>query len=315
MISRQVISWHVVCRGGFFWQTALGFTLLLLMILGSLASPSAYGCSSCGTGGDDPLILYPSDTNRFYLGMTRTVFSKAVTSQGNDTAVLGVRRRDRLVMAIAERFSARVFFGIALPYIVNFGANSASAGLGDPSFTGRYTIVQQNFAQPGIPQLQVLGGFKPGLAPAIWQALDQQEYLDAFGTGHDEFRVGLDLWQGLSTLQYGAGYNLVYSRPTKVESVRVLPGLKQTLNLTGGVSFNATKVLAGLTQTRVAAPSLDGQQIAIGGALQNSLFATIYYQLDLRREFRLTYLDAGAFGPQRQTTKSSNWTAAYMRSF
>ncbi|MBP9707852.1 MAG: hypothetical protein KBD78_09410 [Oligoflexales bacterium] len=274
----------------------------------------AQACSSCGSGGEDPLILNPSDIWRFYVGASQSNFDSNIGLDGRQVEIYGLQKRERYTLAIGRRLTAKSFFSIAIPYINNYGESSSMSGPGEPSLSYRYTLFQQNFLAPLLPQIQILAGYKPRTARSTYNAEDQREFLDAFGNGHRQVRAGIDVWSAMSALNYGFAYNYINSDRQKYFNESHKLGDEHQSNVTLGYTYNTFRVLTGLVRIYKKSKIVDGVEIDRSESLTHNTFVTGSYQTNPLTELRLTWVNAGKFFDNYNTSKSQTVTAALMRS-
>ncbi|MBQ49641.1 MAG: hypothetical protein CMP10_19835 [Zetaproteobacteria bacterium] len=289
-----------------------GILLGLLALAGLFRSEVAYGCSSCGTGGGDPLILYPAESQKYYLGASRQSGIKNINSYGKPTANYGPEVKGRTTLAAGYRLLPKAFVTLNVSLLENSAGSELMRGVGDPSLGGRWTILRQNFAQPILPQVQLLFGYQPGWARGGKDS-ESGRSLDVFGAGFDQQRLGLDLWWGMQKILFGGSINYVYSSP-KRESVGVeQPGLAEFTNLTLGYQLvPETKILGGLLRQRTAQRIWRSQSIADSEIINHTWFATIDYR-KAWGVLRLTLNRIGYELRQKNTVQSQNYTLAWMR--
>lgn len=270
------------------------------------------GCSSCGTGGDDPLILYPADRWRVYVGAGTTHFDSNISGDGAARDVSGVRERRKVVFSVGSRLSRDSFVSLALPQVTNLGAESSRSGAGDPSAGVRYTVVDQDFTRPAIPQVQMLAGFKPKTSASTYNAEDQREYLDAFGTGFTTYRAGIDIWSGMTTVNYGVAYNFVYAAPAAYGGETVKPGNSHSANVTIGGGVGSFKAVTGLVRNEKENLRIDGDSVAGSASVQHNVFITGSYRPSIAHEIRVTLVDEGRVLNNVNTTAGRTVTGAYV---
>ena len=129
-----------------------------------LSLPLAYSCASCGSGGEDPLILYPNESDKILVGAARTAGLRNIDKNGSEATAGGPTERHAFTLAYGHSFSMRSFATLTLPMLRNAREGTAKTAMGDPSFATRYTLHMASLTNPWVPQVQILAGFKPGLA-------------------------------------------------------------------------------------------------------------------------------------------------------
>ncbi len=290
------------------------FSFILSMMFSMIIHENGLACSSCGSGGDDPLILYPSDNTRLYLGATRTDFQQNISPSGDYLRVTGIRQQEKLLLSVGQRISSKSFFAISVPQVTNYGKTSSETGVGDPALAFRYTAVRQNFLDPIIPQVQILAGFTPSYAKSVQNAEDQREYLDAFGTGHSTMRLGLDIWSGMALFNYGIGINYLYPFARTYNEIEMKPGNTLQTNATVGIFYKKARFVTGFVRSQSQERREDGEVIADSEKIQHNLFYTLSYRPEATHEGRITLVDAGRVFQNKNTTRNNIVTAAYIYS-
>ncbi len=288
----------------------------LAIVLVTMLSTKVYSCASCGSGGDDPLILYPNESRKYLLGIaSATAFRSADEGGVVHADQGGVFRRTTMSFSYGQSFNPRSFFTVGLPVIINQSIENSATNLGDPLVTARYTIVPLNFAREYIPQLQLIAAFKFGIARSIYESADQEQ-LDVFGTGYNQARLGLDLWSGNTFLQYGLAQILAHSFPRNIDSHELKPGLEsRTVVSVGHTKEHLGKVVVGLSRLYVTERYDSGQRVANSSIVNHSAFITTDYFVNPKTTFRLTLARQAALFNNRNTSGTDALSLAYMRAF
>ena len=281
----------------------------------SFAEP-LQACASCGSGGDDPMVLYPSETWKAYIGLSRAGDFEGVNRDGNTFKEYGPEFRNITLVSFGRSFSPRFFGTVTAPYIVNKRERFERSGWGDPLTSLRYTVVQQSLADEMIPQIQLLASFRPGDAPSIYNYEDPAK-LDVRGSGFAETRAGVDLWSGMSSWKYG--FAQTFSSPVAGRSTEfgyVRPGVTYRSTATFGYGWNQdTKVVTGINRELVTPASIDGTLQPQTDSLQHGVFVSADTMVERRTSIRLTAQRAASLLANRNTNRNQSFSLAMTRSF
>lgn len=293
----------------FFRMTVPGF-LALLHASNSLA------CASCGSGGDDPLIMYPSENWKAYVSLARTGEIESLDTQGDPLAGYGPTVRNTTTVAVGHTFSPSLFATATAPYIVNRRNEYDRSAWGDPMLTMRYTAVQQTLASDLIPQVQLLAGYRTGQATSKFDQTDPAQ-LDVFGSGIPEARVGLDVWHGMTDWKGGFAQTMVVPLGDR-DSVmgKVQPGYTFRSTATFGYSWlDDYKILAGITREQTTRTKIEGELINNSDVLSHGTFMTADARVERNSNVRLTWTRASSVFINKNGTRSQTISMAVMRSF
>lgn len=294
-----------------------GQTLLIvrwLLALVCVVSVSrVWACSSCGSGGGDPLILYPSDTWRSYLGVSQQTFQANVDPEGQRYPITGIAQRTTSVLGLGRRLTEKSFMVAYLPYVRNTAATKHQSGLGDPSIAYRWTMRRGDLTRPDIPQVQLMLGFKPRYATGTLDADDQRTYLDARGSGYDEGRVGVDLWSAMRAFQYGMSINQIIPRSRIYRGTRYHPGDTTLANVTVGYGSLVGRIVTGLVYTRRGERTVDDQSIPDSASRDLQQFLTGSWRLQPLTTLRATWVASNTGMQRRNTSDFRTLTLAVMR--
>ena len=277
--------------------------------------PLAYSCASCGSGGDDPLILYPNESDKILVAAARTAGLRNIDKNGSETTAGGPTERHAFTLAYGHSFSMRSFATLTLPMLRNAREGTAKTAVGDPSFATRYTLHMASLLEPWVPQVQILAGFKPGLARSIQETQDPKSLLDVFGTGFSEVRTGLDLWLAQFDQKVGMAQTFSFPLPSKFDGTTYTPGIISRSTLTLGYQWlHDAKTLVGINREQRGELRAAGTAIPNSDQLNYSLFTTQDWLPDENSMFRLTLSQQAAFGKNKNTARSSTITFAFQRS-
>jgi hypothetical protein len=291
-----------------------GVAGLLLAAAVAGAPGRVAACASCGSGGDDALILAPSEIWKASISMARTGDFTYLKPDGQAGAAVNPVARDAFTVAVARSMGPRAFLTATLPTVRNVGDAGERWGVGDPSVGLRYTLVPQSFTEPWLPQLQAMAGYRHALGRSVNEAVDPS-LLDVFGTGHAEARAGLDLWWGMFDWKLGTAQQLLAPLARSVGQVRTRPGYGLRSTVTAGYGREGWgRVVAGLVREQAGDQQLDGASVPGSGRLTHTLFATADAEVTEADTLRLTAARAGVL-ESYNTSRTSAFSLAWMRAW
>lgn len=279
-------------------------------------SQSIYACASCGSGGDDPMVLYPGEAWKAYLGMARTGDIESIDQSGRVAASYQPTVRNTTTVAMGHSFSQRLFVTGTANYIVNRRDEYDRSAWGDPLATARYTLLQQTMADEWIPQVQFLASYRPGNATSKYDQVDPAG-LDVFGNGLPEGRVGFDIWHGMS--QWKGGLAQTVTVPIGVRQTDfgvVKPGIAFRSTATVGHTLGETaKVLGGINREQVTKTSIDQVAQEESDIVSYGLFGSIDVTVERQSNVRFTWTKNSAVFANRNSVRSQTFAMALMRTF
>lgn len=275
----------------------------------------ALACSSCGSGGADPLILYPNERWKLYTAFTRQGDFENVSPKGKVTTNYGPTEKKTLTLSGGLLLTNRSFVTLTIPIAQNSRSGASKTGVSDASLFARYTALEQTFDEPWIPQVQIMGGYKHAMSRSI-HATQDFYLLDVYGNGYSELKAGYDVWFGMKMLKGGASQLLIYSLPKERLGMKQQPGLSVRTTLTLGVSYSDFgKVLVGVNLVNADKLKADGKEIPFSEVEDNGAFVTVDYGFTPVDQLRLTVARTAMFGQNRNTVKSQSVILAFMKSF
>jgi len=286
--------------------------VLVALALGTASETLA--CASCGSGGDSPLVLYPNEPYKTYLGISQQSHFETVYADGTvarDNA--GPERRTTVLAAFGASFSPDWFATLTVPYITNVRADRDQSGLGDVLAYVHWTVHPTSMLAPSLPQVQLFAGYKTGAARSVYDYEDDAQ-LDAYGTGFPEARAGVDLWWGSTAFQYGLAEVASLPFAKSYSGASRTPGRETRTTATVGYSFGEkAKLRGGATLAARSQRMADKQRIQDSEELDHGLFLTGDWQASERNDVRLTYARSAAFGRNKNATRADTMTVAVMR--
>lgn len=288
----------------------LGFMLLATLLL---TGRQAWACSSCGSGGADPVILNPYENHKLYLGISQQSGFQDIDQNGDKRKSYGPRQKQSLDLAFAQRLMPRLFASA----VANFGRNvygsQSEMQNGDFTLNARATLVQPNIAEPLIPQIQVMAGHRFAMARSIYDQR-REHGLDVFGAGYDETYLGTDIWYGMYSLMLGGSAIFGFPSSTDTDSGVVKPGRMQRLIGTlGGMAVEDVKLIGGFIHEQRGGFTLDGALQPDSDRLSHDLFLTMETLYAEGSNYRLTVNRRAAFGENRNAVEANAITLAWMR--
>ncbi len=315
-------------------------TLLRIKCAAALISMSAiffisngksYACASCGSGGDEPLVLFPAEALKIHGNISVTPQLASTGPDGSTLRSAGPDRRITSTFAAGLAMSPRGFLTISQSLVTNSRiassetaaapAKQTESGLGDPLVSGRYTLVMPNLSRPLMPQVQVLAGYRPAMGRSIHDSSDAH-LLDVFGSGFDEIRIGTDLWLGMLAVKPGLAVAVTESVATRHNNRLLKPGtlVRTTGSLSGAVSAGdfgivaqPVKLSAGVTADRRAQATADHETVQDSEQSVNGVFLSADFPAFESDSIKLTLARQGAFGIVKNSVASTNWTMAWAR--
>lgn len=289
---------------------AMLVTGLAFAIVGQVA----LSCASCGSGGDDPLILYPWEAWKVYGGFSHTDSFIPIDAQGEIARELGPESRNTTTFSFGHTFNPRLFATLTAPYIVNRRDSYERSGWGDPMVTGRFTVIPQDVSMEWKPQVQILAAYRQAAATSVYDYEDPAR-LDVFGSGVSEGRIGVDVWQGMSDFKMGfaqAATLPLEARKTDFGTIR--PGVAFRSTFTAGYGWlDRAKFLLGVNREQTRTKNLDGQILPDSDILSHSVFCSADAKFERHSSIRVTASRTAAFGTNKNTNRNDTVTVALMR--
>ncbi len=284
-----------------------------------LFTPKSYSCASCGSGGDDPLILYPNENWKIYSALLKTSGFRLVKIDGEYGEQIGPDTKYQAQVSFGKRWTGNLFTTIFIPFVRNQFQGESVQGFGDPVLSARYTLFQQDFTQEYLPQIQILGAFNRSMSRSITESRDDN-LLDIFGSGYSQFKTGVDIWWGLTAVQFGTAYVRGYSFPKTDSEIILQPGLEHRLTATIGQSFsNFGKYSLGINRLWNDKVKLDGEEVSSSEKNNYSSFTTLDFFLDESSTVRLSASKQGGFLRNylvyRNSTDSITLSLGYFKSW
>jgi hypothetical protein len=282
----------------------------------AFTTTEVWACASCGSGGDDPLILYPWEPWKVYAGFAKTDGFAPINAAGDLSREIGPESRNTTTVSLGHSFNHRSFATVTAPYIVNRRGPYERSGWGDPMLTGRYTIIQQDITQSWRPQVQGIIAIRGGQATSKYDSEDLAR-LDVFGSGVPEWRLGVDVWHGMTDFKAGFAQTMtgpLANRSTEFGVIRT--GITYRSTMTTGYGWgDRGKIIVGVNREQTTAYRLSGVVQADSDTLAHSSFISADAKIERNASVRLTYARAAAFAKNKNTSRSDSVTMALTRVF
>lgn len=290
-------------------------SMLLFMLLTFLlnAGRQALACSSCGSGGADPVILNPYENHKLYLGLSSQSGFKDVDQHGKSRRSYGPEQKQSLDLAYAQRVTGRAFVSA----VASFGRNQYDERSlmqnGDASLNARFNVIQPNMAEPWVPQLQILVGHRFALGRSIYES--RRDYaLDVFGAGYDESYLGADLWFGMSTIMFGGSVLLGRPDTASSDAGAIKPGpMQRWIGTVGGLVQEEIKLIGGVIQEKRGTFTLEGEKQPDSDRRTHDIFLTMETLYAEGSNYRVTLNQRAAWGQNRNAVEATVLTLAWMR--
>ncbi len=276
----------------------------------------ARACASCGSGGDDPLILYPNERIKDYFGLSQSSNFKNIDPDGSESTSGGPNTKQTFTLATGRALSTRSFAAFTVPYIRNLRDGKTIAGVGDVSVAGRYSAILQSIDEPLIPQLQVLFGYKVATGRSTHNSQELKTLMDVTGTGFDEIKTGIDIWWGISRIKPGFSQLFLFPQAKSFQGVRHQPGNISRTTVSLGYSWlDNWKTTIGINREYRRSLRVEGDEQTDSAQLNHSLFFTSDLMITGVDQIRLSVSRLGAAFQNYSTSRSESFGLAYMHSY
>ncbi len=289
-------------------------TLRLLFLFFVACSHKAFACASCGSSGDDPLVLYPNDSFKLLLQESNGREYSNIDSHGEFRSSSGTQCKWTSTASFGAAMSRKAFATITKSYIENRRGNLSKRGFGDTSLSGRYSLAMLSIENEWSPQIQALFGYKHSTSQSTKSSKDPY-LLDVFGNGFSEVKTGIDVWWGQWTVKPGMALSLVQPLPRSINGLRYSPNviLRSTASLSYLQPLFIKWVIGTTTESKGKITVNDGSEQPT--ALTNSFFLTAEVMATETGLTRFSYSETGTIGRNYNTYSSKNLTLAYIHSF
>jgi hypothetical protein len=286
----------------------------LLVLLGLLLqSRPLVACSSCGSGGADPLVLNPSESQKIYLGLGLQHGFEDFDGQGIERANFGAERKWASEVAFAQRLSSRLFGSAVTGFGFNQKHSRQQNGQADSSLNLRFTALQPSMVETLWPQVQLILSHRFATGRSI-QESKKESYLDVFGAGYDETYLGTDIWWGMLPVMFGGSYLYGVPVESNTPNGRLKVGRLQRAILTVGALVQPeVKLIGGAIGERRGGGELDGILQTDSDRRTQDVFVTLETLYPEGDNWRFTLTRKAAFGELKNASRFWGLTAAWMR--
>lgn len=286
----------------------------VIFLLGLNFTRDLFACASCGSSGDDPLVLYPNEVYKALIQISQGTNYQNIDSDGDFRSSGGTECKVQGTVSFGAAFSHKSFATVTKSYIENRRGEKSKQGFGDWSVAGRYSLLMLSIDDEVSPQIQLLYGYKHSSSQSTRSSSDPY-LLDVFGSGFSEVKAGIDVWWGQWTVKPGFAVSVVKPLPRSIRGVDYTPG--NIFRFTSSLAYfqpSYLKWVAGVTTERKLTVELSEGQ-AIPSALTNSFFLTAEGKVNDVDMIRLTYSETGTIGTNYNTYSSKNLTGAFIHLF
>ena len=295
----------------------MALNVYFLVLISLLFSPaSLHACASCGSGGASPLVLYPNENIKAYLGLSLVGGFEEIKADGERGEMSGAEQKETYTFAAGYRVLPSLTIGAAIPYANNRipGDRSESAA-GDPLIDSRWTLVSAAWDRPAIPQVQLVSSFKKSVARSLNEQRDPDS-LDVFGNGSDEFTTGVDIWWGMAKVKTGVAFSGTHAFQRNIAGSSLQRGkLYQTVASVGFYPMRRFFVSGGGRAAMKERDLAAGRRISDSESRQYDAFLSSRWNPQPVDEIRLTLVRSAIAFNNKNATRSDGLTAGYARNF
>ncbi len=271
-----------------------------------------WACSSCGSGGADPVILNPSESHKLYLGLGVQSAFQDIDSQGQLRKSDGPDSKWLLELAYVRRFTNRIFASVVGDLGLNQKHDREQAGVGDVTLNTRATLLQPTMLEPELPQLQLLLSRRFATGRSVNQSREEA-YLDVYGAGSSEFYAGFDAWWGMMPVLFGFSYLHGWPSAEEIPEGTLQQGQLQRFIVTGGhMLAPELKLIGGVIADQRRASELDTREQERSSRRLQSLFLTLETLHPEGDNLRVTLTRRGVLGDNRNGVSAWGITLAWM---
>lgn len=285
---------------------------IVLLTISALTSKTAQACASCGSGSDDPLVLWPNEQLKTYVGVSSIGRFETVDTEGRPGRESGPKSRDALTMAVGKALRNDLFFTFTVPVHQNRLSGASLRSVGDPMVAARWSWLLPDFTEPLQPQVQLMAYYKFASARAL-QETERLDLLDAFGTGVPETKLGVDTFWGQSALKGGFAVAALFPAERSLGRSIVFPGNSLKTTSTLGISLGGNnKLLAGVVREMREKRRDSGVRVPKSEILAHSVFTTLDWAPKPRHMVRFTVTDKGRLFTNRNMIAATSASVAWL---
>lgn len=289
--------------------------VLLAFYLVASSHQVAMACSSCGSGAVDPIILFPNENHKLYLGINQQSRIRDVSSTGDIKNTAGIQEKQVTTVSAASRIlRSQGFISLTGSFVTNSSSEYSSMGYGDPLLALRYNILNQSFTKPLVPQIQIITSHKFARNSSIHESTDP-ELLDIYGSGFHETSFGGDLWFGMLPIKFGASLLYTLTHKDVKSEINIDPGDRWTLISTlGYIHKNDFKLIGGWIASESYKLKTGGNSISRSEKSSRSWYLTAETLSQEFLNYRITLSEQGPWQGQNSSSYASV-TFAIMKGF
>tara|TARA_B100001094_G_C18114013_1_gene762878 strand:- start:301 stop:1098 length:798 start_codon:yes stop_codon:yes gene_type:complete len=262
--------------------------------------------------------MNPGETWKWSLGLTRDTDFQVVAYDGIAGRDPGPTEKDTLTISMARAISDRFSATLSLQGHRNSRPLEESRySIGDPSLSGRLTLLQQTFVKPLVPQIQAFATYKQSVAKSVYDKGVESRGMDVHGNGLSEFVAGLDLWWGMESIKFGLAQTMIM--PLERDFARdefrttITPGLGMKTTMSGGYNvIGLGTVLLSLDREERLPLAIDGELKAASEVLVHSMTVTGSYRVGPLQTAGITWKRTAAFSINRNTTRAQSISLGFM---
>jgi len=284
-----------------------------VLFTAGLGAPKAVACASCGSGGGDPLILYPNEDLKFYFSLGHQKVEKEVSAASKRDDVYGPKQKTNALLSLGLRLHYDLFTTFTTGLQFNQREGHKGQGVVDPSLLFRYTIVNQTFEKPWYPQIQGVLGYKHAQGTSIHSS-KEPDLVDVTSSGYSDIKIGFDVWYGMHDIRGGIAYLRLISLPRKEsDGSKNENGLTHRWTATLGYQLSAMfKVTGGLNRQTTEARRYQGSLVDDSEIQDHSAFVNLDFMGYESQSVRLGYVQSALLPTDRLTTQTQSMTLAFL---
>ena len=283
--------------------------LTIFVLFSQLLNSKALACASCGSGNGDPLILYPNETLKLYVGTRYLDISDHIRADGILAPNYLAANQMFLDLGLGYRLTQNLFANVYSGIQMNQGSQSHKINFQETLFKARLTLWEQDHHYPWLPQVQLLAGYKPNFAKDKYTSADP-ELLDVFGNGHQEFHLGYDIWNSMYAIIGGISQTLILPLPREIDGAKVYPGIGIGSVATIGVFYSGSnKLILGYSLNLRSRREENDAEIDQSQSRNHAIFVAADYAVNLKTSIRASISFSG-LSKSTNTTRTNSFVAS-----
>lgn len=284
----------------------------MAVIWGLMGAAGVAEACPCGCGTASPEVMFPGETWKYSLALSRQAQFKTVDTEGTLGSSNGPSAKDAFAMAISRAVGLRASVTGTIPFQRNSHTGDQSTQtMGDPTLSARYTLYMPDFTNPLIPQVQLQGAYKRSISRSIRESSDEH-LMDVHGNGFNEIAAGGDVTWAMTDIKFSASALALYSQQKSFEDATYQPGPGYRLSATTGYSWIGTgQVLAIVEQETLGKLKVDSTVIDDSQKIANNIALSGSLKVGMKRTAGLQLKRTAAFGRNKNTTRSDAGNMTY----